>query len=173
MGNIDIESINVGVSETARIVGLTNPNLISVWINRGFVKPDQISVLSDKKKFYGFSFKNLIELRLLVELNETFKLGYKLASRILQEAFGPDRQRLAMLTKGGGGYLVIGKSYELTTTREYWDITSDETKKLRKNEAFQVNLLKNRLEIEKISAESDYVMVVDVKKVIERVKKRL
>lgn len=168
----ELENINVGVSEAAKIVGLSNPNLISVWINRGFVKPDQVSVLSDKKKIFKFSFQNLIELRLLIELNETFALGYKLSSRILLEAFGPDLQRLSQVTKGSGGYLVIGKSYELTTKREYRDITSNECKKLRKNEAFQVNLLKNRLEIEKLGAESDYLMVVDVGRVIERVKNR-
>lgn len=167
-------SKNVDRRVAAKIIGLTNPNLVSVWVGREFLKPDKIEPAGGTKKQFLFSFTNLVEMALLKELNEAFSLEYLHGSLILNEAFGPGRKRLAQIIREGKGYLLIGKTYEFASNpRIRLDITYKENKLMKYNVGLEVKLAINKLEINEIARYSEYILIINLEKIIKRLLNRI
>ena len=156
----------------AKILGLENSNHIAVWIGRKYLVPAQIDPAGGTRRQFRFSFVNVVEMAILRELNDSFHLEYSLGSRILGELFGPSGERLTSVIQDGKGIIVIAKNYRSTKKPlSRPDITSNECKILKKDDDFEVKFLKNSLNIGEIAENSDYTMTINLKKVIERLKK--
>lgn len=164
-----ILDMTFSVSAAAKIVDLKNSNVISVWVNREYLKPSQTYVLSEKKKIYEFSFVNLVELTLLKELNEQFSTNYELSSQILVEAFGPEKKRLLQLIEKGKGFLLIGRSRGIATDQRYkYNITSRECKFLKNTETWEIKLVTDQSSIGNFIGRVEYALVIDMTKIINR-----
>ncbi len=168
----DVFAKTIDRRAAARILGLENSNHIAVWIGRKYLVPAQIDPAGGARRQFRFSFVNMVEMAILKELNYSFNVEYSLGSRILGELFGPSGERLNSIIQDGKGIIVIAKKYRSTKKPlSRPDITSNECDILRKDEDFEVKFLKNSLNIGEIAENSDYIMIINLKKVIERLKK--